>query len=198
MPLRLSFYGDPILRKKGAEIVRVDDAIRVFAREMIETMHAHRGVGLAAQQVGRALMLCVVDVRNVERPSQLFVGGCEVPVESLMPIVLINPRLQEAPESEEGVEGCLSFPGLAAPVPRSPSTQVSALGLEGRPLALMATGFLARAIQHEVDHLNGVLFIDRMTPEARKPLEPDILRLERATKAELKKSRRRSAKPAPH
>ena len=191
MPLPIVLYGDPVLRKKGAEIVRVDAAVRHLAAEMIEAMRAHRGVGLAAQQVGRALMLCVVDVREVERPSQLFLGGREVSVEKHMPLVLVNPRLLESPGTEEGVEGCLSFPGLSAAVPRSPSVQVSALGLDGHPLALMATGFLARAIQHEVDHLNGVLFIDRMTSEARTPLEPDIKRIERATKAELKKKKRR-------
>lgn len=191
MPLRIVLYGDPVLRKKGAEVARPDDALRRFADEMLEAMRAHRGVGLAAQQVGRALMLCVVDVRGVERPSQLFLGGREVPVDAHMPLALVNPRLEPAPGSEDGVEGCLSFPGLSAEVPRSPSVQVSALDLHGRPLALMATGFLARAIQHEVDHLNGVLFIDRMSPEARKPLEPDIKRLERETKAELKKRKRR-------
>ena len=180
-----------MLRKKGAEIARVDAAVRDLAAEMIESMRAHRGVGLAAQQVGRALMLCVVDVRGVERPSQLFVGGREVSLEEHMPLVLVNPRVLEWGGHEEGVEGCLSFPGLSSTVPRSPSVQVSALGLDGRPLALMATGFLARAIQHEVDHLNGVLFIDRMTAEARKPLEADIKRIERATKAELKKKKRR-------
>lgn len=191
MPLPIVLYGDPVLRKKGAEIARVDAAIRDLAAKMIEAMRAHRGVGLAAQQVGRALMLTVVDVREVERPSQLFLGGREVPVAEHMPLVLVNPRVLEAPGTEEGSEGCLSFPGLSAAVPRSPSVQVSALGLDGRPLALMATGFLARAIQHEVDHLNGVLFIDRMTAGARTPLEPDIKRLERATKAELKKKKRR-------
>ena len=191
MPLPIVLFGDPVLRKKGAEIARVDAAVRDLAAEMIESMRAHRGVGLAAQQVGRALMLCVVDVRGVERPSQLFVGGREVSLEEHMPLVLVNPRVLESGGHEEGVEGCLSFPGLSSTVPRSPSVQVSALGLDGRPLALMATGFLARAIQHEVDHLNGVLFIDRMTAEARKPLEADIKRIERATKAELKKKKRR-------
>ena len=191
MVLPIVFYGDPVLRKKGAEVARVDDSILHLAGDMIETMHAHRGVGLAAQQIGRALMLCVVDVRGIERPSQLFVGGRETSLDAHMPLVLVNPRLVESPGAEEGIEGCLSFPGLSAAVPRSPSVQVSALGLDGRPLVLMATGFLARAIQHEVDHLNGVLFIDRMAPEARKPLEADIKRIERATKAELKKKKRR-------
>lgn len=190
MPLRLVLYGDPILRAKGAEIARVDDAIRDLAERMIATMRTHRGVGLAAQQVGRALMLCVVDVREAERLSQLFLGGREVPVESLMPLTLINPRLEPALGSEEGIEGCLSFPGISGPVPRAASVRVAALGLDGQPLALLATGFLARAIQHEVDHLNGVLFIDRMTPEARRPLEAEIRRIERDTKAGLKKRRR--------
>lgn len=184
------YYGHPVLRQKGAEVPKVTEAIRTLAGQMIGTMHAARGVGLAAQQVGRALQLTVIDVRNSGRPSQLFVGVREIPVDSLMPLVLFNPRITRREGEETGGEGCLSFPGISVEVPRAITVHLSAMDLDERPLQFVATGFLSRVLQHEIDHLNGVLFIDRMPSEARKALEDSLRAMEKETLAKLKTGKR--------
>lgn len=183
-------YGHPVLRQKGGKVSEVTPEIRQLAADMIETMHEANGVGLAAQQVGRALQLTVLDVRTTDRASQLFMGVREVNIESAMPMILLNPVVLSPEKPEMGEEGCLSFPGVTGDVERAHSIRVSATNLEGEPLQFTATGLLGRAIQHEVDHLNGVLFIDRMTPEERTPLEPKIRVIEKETLEVLKKKRK--------
>ena len=183
-------YGHPVLRQKGAEVRKVTEAMRKLAGEMIETMHAARGVGLAAQQVGRAIQMTVIDVRESERPSQLFVGVREALVDAVMPMVLLNPKITQREGEELGGEGCLSFPGISAEIPRAITVHVSAMDLSERPFQFVATGFLARALQHEIDHLNGVLFIDRMLSEARKALEETLRAMEKETLAKLKIGKR--------
>ncbi len=187
MSLPIVFYGNPILRAKGLEIPKITAEIKHLAEAMIETMHAARGVGLAAQQIGRALQLTVIDLREVDRPSQLLLGTREVPAESMMPMVLLNPRITQSQGEEDGNEGCLSFPGINADIRRSATVQVSALGLREEPLRITATGLLARVLQHEIDHLNGVLFIDRMPRETLKSLETELRKLEKSTLSGLKK-----------
>jgi len=173
-------YGDPVLRAKGARVARVDDGVRQLAADMLETMYDAHGVGLAAQQVGVALQLCVVDVSGAEdRPSTLSIDGVEVPVEGRMPLVLLNPELELKPGREVGVEGCLSFPEITADIPRAPAVVIRAFDLEGQEVRFEATGLLARALQHEIDHLNGVLFIDRMSSAARAGLAGRLKRLSR-------------------
>ena len=111
MILPILEYGDPLLRAKGKPIDNIDDRIRELAANMIETMHAANGVGLAAQQVGQALQLTVLDVSLVEdRPSTLKVDGKEVDPKAAMPLVLINPEIELRGATETGVEGCLIFP----------------------------------------------------------------------------------------
>jgi peptide deformylase len=190
MVLPIVHYGHPTLLQKGAEIPKVTDAIRKLASDMLDTMYDANGVGLAAQQVGQALQLTVIDVRDSDRPSQLFLGAREVPVESLMPLVLINPKITNREGTELGTEGCLSFPELTGDIMRASSVQVSAMDIKGNPLQFMATGLLSRAVQHELDHLNGVLFIDRMSKELREELQPEITKLEKETKAALKKKKK--------
>lgn len=190
MVLPIVHYGHPILLQKGAEISKVTDEIRKLAHDMLDTMYAANGVGLAAQQIGKALQLTVIDIRESDRPSQLFLGAREVPVESLMPLVLINPKINNREGSELGVEGCLSFPEITGDILRASSIQVSAMDIKGSPLQFMATGLLSRAVQHELDHLNGVLFIDRMSKELREKVQPDITKLEKETKAALKKKKK--------
>ncbi|MBI4025799.1 MAG: peptide deformylase [Verrucomicrobia bacterium] len=189
MILPIIRYGHPVLRQKGAEIKEMTGAIRRLAQDMLETMQAARGVGLAAQQIGRALQLTVIDVRGTDRPSQMFVGVTEMAVEPMMPIVLINPRITRREGEEKGSEGCLSFPGISLEVARAGTIHVAAMGLDGAPLQFIATGLLSRAIQHELDHLNGVLFIDRVRPEQRKLLEAELRKLEKETRAALRKKR---------
>ena len=183
MILPILEYGDPILRAKGKPIDNIDDRIRELAANMIETMHAANGVGLAAQQVGEALQLTVLDVSLVEdRPSTLKVDGEEVDPKAAMPLVLINPEIQLQGATETGVEGCLSFPEITGDIERATSVTVRAQTLESSAIEIEATGFLARAIQHEGDHLNGILFIDRMNSAAKAALSSRLKRLQKETR----------------
>jgi peptide deformylase len=181
--LQILEYGDPILRAKGKPIENIDDRIRELAGNMIETMHAANGVGLAAQQIGEPLQLTVLDVSLVEdRPSTLKLDGKDVDPKAAMPLVLINPEIELRGTNEVGVEGCLSFPEITGEIERAKSVIVRAQTLEGRTIEIEASGFLARAIQHEGDHLNGILFIDRMNSAAKAALSSRLKRLQKETR----------------
>jgi len=176
-------YGDPILRAKGKQIEKIDDYIRALAANMIETMHAANGIGLAAQQVGEALQLAVLDISQIEdRPSGLNLNGSDVDPTTSMPLVLINPEIELGGETEVGIEGCLSFPEITGQIERAEFTMARARNLEGDKIEIVASGLLARAIQHEVDHLNGILFIDRMNSAAKAALSSRLKRLQKQTK----------------
>jgi len=183
MILPIVEYGDPILRAKGKPIDDIDDRIRELAANMIETMHSANGVGLASQQVGEALQLTILDVSLVEdRPSTLRVDGKDVDPKAAMPLVLINPEIELRGATEVGVEGCLSFPEITGDIERANSVMVRAQTLEGGKIEIEASGFLARAIQHEGDHLNGILFIDRMNSAAKAALASRLKRLQKETR----------------
>jgi len=174
-------YGNPVLRAKGARIETITEEVKQLAAEMIETMNAANGVGLAAQQVGRALQLAVIDVAGVDdRPSLLLIDGKEVKIDDWMPLVLLNPVLELGKEKEFGTEGCLSFPEISAEIQRSIVVKVKARLIDGRDVEFEARGFLARAVQHEVDHLNGILFIDRMNSATKVSLAGKLKRLQKA------------------
>jgi peptide deformylase len=183
MRLAIRKYGDPILRAKGKRIEEIDDKIRALAENMLETMHAANGIGLAAQQVGHAVQLTVLDVSQVEdRPSTMTLNGVPVgDLATMMPLVLLNPTLQLSDETEVGSEGCLSFPEISADIERASRIEMEAETLDGERLRIEATGLLARALQHEVDHLNGILFIDRMSSAARASHGSRLKRLQRET-----------------
>jgi peptide deformylase len=171
-------YGDPILRTKGTRVEEVDEEIRELAADMLETMHAVNGVGLAAQQVGKALQLTVIDVSDAEnRPSRMWINGEEVEVKAHMPLVLLNPELQLSKATEVGTEGCLSFPEISAEITRAAHVKVRATDLDGNRIEFEAEGLLARAAQHEADHLNGVLFIDRMNSATKAALGSKLKRM---------------------
>ena len=154
-PVRI--YGDPVLRQKAAEIAEFDDELKRLAADMRDTMHAYNGVGLAANQVGVAQRIAVVDVPVDDERRAIY--------------TLVNPEILERSGSETGEEGCLSIPGLYDDVTRSLSIRVRALDEDGQAYELEAVDYLARAIQHEVDHLDGVLFIDRLSPLKRQFLK---------------------------
>jgi peptide deformylase len=171
-------YGDPILRKKGKPIDQITDEIRTLAEDMIETMHGARGVGLAAQQVGEAMQLTVIDVNDAEnRPSRMWIDGQEVDPKEHMPLILINPELELSRETEVGPEGCLSFPEITADISRAERVKVTALSLDGKPISFEAEGLLSRAVQHETDHLHGILFIDRMSSATKATLGSKLKKL---------------------
>lgn len=191
MKLPIVRYGHPVLRAKGKPVARVDDRIRQLAADMIETMHEANGVGLAAQQIGEALQLTVIDISAAEdRPSTLKLNGRDIDPTEPMPLVLINPVLQLQQEKELGVEGCLSFPEVTADIERAASVKATAETLDGEKIELEATGLLARALQHEVDHLNGILFIDRMNSAAKVSWASKLKRLEKETRATLRSAPR--------
>jgi len=179
-------YGHPVLRQKGARIEAITPAIKKLTADMFETMEAKHGVGLAAQQVGHALQLTVIDVREAkDRPSWLELDGKPADVNDLMPLVLINPEIKPSGEPAIGGEGCLSFPEIFAEISRPESVTVKALNGKGKPVQFRCGGLLARVVQHEVDHLNGILFIDRMDRKTKEELRPQLDELQTNTKAEL-------------
>jgi peptide deformylase len=191
MRLSILHYGDPILRAKGKHIEEIDNRIRELAQNMIETMHAANGVGLAAPQVGESRQLTVLDVSQVEdRPSTMKLNGENTDPQSAMPLVLINPEIDLGSETEMGTEGCLSFPEITGEIERAKSVTVRARNLGGEAIEIEATGFLARAIQHEVDHLNGILFIDRMSSAAKTSLSSKLKRLQKETQRGAKHRQR--------
>ena len=185
MILDIVKYGNPVLRARGKKIGSITPAIEQLAGDMIETMHENAGVGLAAQQIGKAIQLTVIDVREAGRPSTIEVDGKEVPPESMMPLVLINPAVNERQSEQIGVEGCLSFPEISAEIKRAERIRVEATNLKGERFHFHCTGLLARAAQHELDHLNGVLFIDRMDSATKASLSGRLKRLQKETKSEL-------------
>jgi peptide deformylase len=180
MKLPIVRYGDPILRAKGKRIVTVDAHVRELAVNMIETMHLANGIGLAAQQVGEALQLTVIDVSGAEdQDSTMKLNGAEVDAKTSMPLQLLNPELTLGKETDLAIEGCLSFPEITADIRRAISVVVRAQTFEGAPVEIEASGLLARALQHEVDHLNGILFIDRMSAATKVALRSRLKRMQK-------------------
>lgn len=165
---KIVFYPDPVLRQVGARVETVTDEVRALAADMIETMYDAHGVGLAAPQVGESLQLAVVDVSHDEEcVSYLRVNGEEKSLSEICPLVFINPRLELLGPKEADTEGCLSFPELRGEISRPSEVKATLETLDGETLVIETDGLFARALQHEVDHLFGRLFIDRMS-SARK------------------------------
>jgi peptide deformylase len=180
-----------VLRAKGARVDPIDDRIRQLAADMIETTRAANGVGLAAQQIGEPLQLTVVDVSQVEdRPSTLRLNGKDVDPKMASPLVLVNPEIVLGSQTALGVEGCLSFPEVTGEIERAETVRARAQALDGTPIELEASGLLARALQHEVDHLNGILFIDRMNSAAKAALASRLKRMQKETERNIRKDRR--------
>jgi len=185
-------YGHPALRQKGARIGSVTLELKQLIANMFETMYATKGIGLAAQQVGKALQLTVLDLRAVtDRKSDLELNGKPAEVNDFMPLVLINPEVKPVNDLVLGPEGCLSFPEMYAEILRPESVDVKALNEKGKPIEFRAGGLLARAVQHEVDHLNGILFIDRMDRKTKSELRDELDLLQAETKAVLESAKKK-------
>ena len=186
MILEVVKYGHPTLRQKGAKIAVVNAEVKHLIADMFETMYAAKGIGLAAQQVAHAVQLTVIDVRAVtDRPSTIEVDGKPADVADHMPLVLINPEIKPVGEKVAGPEGCLSFPEIFGDITRPEFVEVKALNEKGKPISFKAGGLLSRAVQHEVDHLHGLLFIDRMDKKTKDELRPELDELQAETKARL-------------
>ena len=187
MVLPVIKYGTPVLRQKGARIDNITPAIKRLIADMLETMYAYKGIGLAAQQVGMPVQLTVIDVRGVtDRPSSLELDGQPVEAADIMPLVLLNPQITPVGTPVAGPEGCLSFPEIFAEITRPDVVDVKALDGEGKPIEFRCGGLLARAVQHETDHLHGILFIDRMDKKTKEELRPELEDMQAETKAGLK------------
>jgi peptide deformylase len=188
MVLPVVHYGDPVLRKKGARIESITPEVRKLVADMFDTMYDSHGIGLAAQQIGQALQLTVIDVRGMkDRPSTMQIDGATVDVDAHMPLALLNPVITPSGTQIKGPEGCLSFPEIFGDVIRPETVQVEAIDPEGKPVRFTAGGLLARCVQHEVDHLNGILFIDRMSADEKSKVRPEIDDLQADTKKKLAK-----------
>ena len=176
--LKIEMLGSEVLRRRAAEIETVDDDLRALIRNMFDTMYEAEGIGLAGPQVGVEQRVVVVDIRE----------------EGSTPMALVNPRIVEsASDTDKAEEGCLSIPGVAGVVERPITVVVEALSDTGEPMRIEADGLLARCLQHEVDHLDGVLFVDRLSPLKRNM----VLKRYRALVSEgQKKAERGGSTPA--
>lgn len=172
-------YGDPVLRKKAEPVTVFYASLRRLAADMVRTMHEARGVGLAAEQVGRTLALCVIDV-----PPEADVdteGGPRLNPAVAMPLIMANPRITTRAGEMEGEEGCLSFPAIYGPVKRPYEVTAEYQDLDGIDRRITARGLLSRAIQHELDHLRGVLLIDHFSAARKLSLGLSLKRLKKET-----------------
>jgi peptide deformylase len=167
LPIRI--YPDPILRRRCPPVESFDDGLRRLAADMVETMHAAPGIGLAASQIGVETRLAVVDLSAGEDPEAVH--------------VLVNPEIVDSDGSGVELEGCLSIPELSEKVTRPLRITVEAQDLDGRPLLLEAEDWLARAICHEIDHLDGILFVDRLRGLRKEKARRALRRLRRENEA---------------
>ena len=160
--LEIKTFPDEVLKRKAEEVKDINAEIAKLAEDMLETMYSAPGIGLAAPQVGRSLRVIVFDISHKEGEKR--------------PYILINPVITAAEGLEVMEEGCLSIPGVYAHVKRAARVEVKGYDLDGREVTLQAEGLLARVIQHEVDHLDGVLFIDRLSRIRREMIKKKLLR----------------------
>ena len=189
MPLPVIKYGDPILYKKGKLVAEFSNELANLYKEMLETMYQEEGIGLAAQQIGVDQQFCVIDVPDqADYPSICILDDKTLAPQLIMPMCLANPEIQFLPSDEYYYEeGCLSFPEIKGEVARPELIIVKYQDLDGNPHSLKCDGLLGRCIQHEVDHLNGILFIDRMEKEAYSEIKKDIQILKKLTLSTQKK-----------
>jgi peptide deformylase len=165
-PLRLRYYPDPVLRLRAAPVQRFDDELRARVRRMFEIMYEHRGIGLAAPQVGVSERVFVLNLS----------GEADHPEEER---IFVNPEIREPEGSASQEEGCLSFPDIRLEIPRAERIAMTALDADGKRFELAADGLLARCIQHEFDHLDGILFIARVPVTRRLMVRRQLKELER-------------------
>jgi peptide deformylase len=188
MTLRITQYGESILHQKGKNVEIFNSELSKLSIDMLESMRQVEGIGLAAQQVGKALQFCVVDVpEHPEFPTTCILDGKPLSSILLMPLSLANPSVDFLPSDEFYYEeGCLSFPEIRGDVARPERIVVRYQDLDGAVHQLECDGLLSRCIQHEVDHLNGVLFIDRMEKDVLSEIKSEIKALKKNTLESLK------------
>ncbi|MDR0534760.1 MAG: peptide deformylase [Puniceicoccales bacterium] len=190
MLLKIVKYGNPVLRLKGEIVSRFDDSLAKLSADMLETMRANQGIGLAAQQVGIPLQFFVVEILPSSTEKNDFsatLDGKPVPPEILFPLSVANPEVEILPDDEWlYTEGCLSFPNLRGSVARREKVRLNYQDLRGGAHEIVCDNLLARCIQHEFDHCQGVLFIDRMEKRDLLKIQGKVKRLYRETRDSLK------------
>lgn len=196
MILPVTYYGNPVLRAKGERVEVFDAALETLAADMVETMRDENGIGLAAPQVGLAKQFFVIDLRPPKGEVQdfdLILDGKPIPADLAMPMAFANAEITLL-EGEDYIcrEGCLSFPGIRGEVVRREHVLVKFQDVHGNPHEMECTGLLARCVQHENDHCQGVVFVDRMTLRDRLRNTAKLKSLKRDTQAELKEAKRKS------
>jgi peptide deformylase len=191
MILPIVIYGDPVLRVDCPPVTDITDETRALAENMVETMYEADGVGLAAPQIGVALQLAVVDVSHApELQSYFRVDGQEAVLKEWMPLVFTNPDIETGRAREESNEGCLSFPGLRYQIKRPAQITARLTLLDGRVITVETDGLLARALQHETDHLHGRLFIDRLSSVDKLTLKRRLREMYEDIEEEEREARR--------
>lgn len=181
MKRAITQFNTPVLRQKGERIAAVTPEVRKLVEDMLDTMHEARGIGLAAQQVGLARQLCIVEVPAEMDQDE---AGHRLNPDLAMPMVVMNPEILSVSDRNwDYEEGCLSFPEITGRIRRPWGIRLRYLALDGQTREIDAQGLVARALQHEIDHLNGVLFIDRMSNVRRVSLSGKLKRLSRQTEA---------------
>ena len=181
MLLNVNQYGDPVLRAVSAPVEHVDDELKILVENMLETMYATDGIGLAAPQVGLNIRLVVIDIPEDEEegsePSIITVNGEQKPMRSIMPLVFINPEIEPYGKQYLFTEGCLSVRNIRANVARPECVRGRLPQLDGSVLEIDCDGLLARCLQHECDHLDGFLFVDRVSSAAKITLTKKLKKL---------------------
>ncbi len=194
MILRVTKFGEPILRKQGEPITEFNDELKKLSADMIETMYDEEGIGLAAQQVDQALQFFVMDLGLPEDRIDFdyTIDGKKPPLDLVMPLSICNPQIEPYGDEEPYLEGCLSFPDIQFDVMRKNKVRLKYQDLEGNAHEIDCGGIFARCIQHEFDHTEGVLYIDRITPKERRTLDSKLKKLKRRSRdflAEQKKAK---------
>lgn len=195
MRLRVTNYGEPVLREVGEPVTEFNAELKQLAEDMFETMYAEEGIGLAAQQIDQAIQLCVVDVRppeGAEVPFQYFYDKKQPPLDLIMPLAIVNPKVTIIDTTEDVYEeGCLSFPDVRGNVNRPIGVKCEFQDVEGNPHEIECDGLLGRCILHEVDHLNGELFIDKMDKRHLKKMETRIKKIRRNSRDFLRAQKKK-------
>lgn len=181
MLLPITQYGNPVLRVKCAPVEQVDESIKTLVQNMLETMYEANGIGLAAPQVGENIRLVVIDIpedeEDGEEPEMATINGVVRPIRDIMPLVFINPTIEPYGKQYLFKEGCLSVHNIRANVSRPDSVRATLPQLDGSVLEVDCSGLLARCLQHECDHLDGFLFVDRVSSAAKLTLTKKLKRL---------------------
>ena len=187
---RLTKFGESILKKKALPVESFDEELKSLSADLVDTLYEENGLGLAAPQIDVQKRVFAIDMRRRSDdsvPCDFTIDGKTLPLDITMPLIAVNPQVEEIGDYIElAEEGCLSFPGIFAEVERSAEVKMTYRDIQGAEHVLVCSGLFARCVQHENDHLDGVCFVDRLTPRQLFKIEPKLKRLRRQTRDFLK------------